>query len=491
MKKTTIAAASALLCLMPLTSFASPQASSDDKITALEAQNRELIKRIELLEKLVKANTESTPVAVAPVANPTPSQSVQASPNASGVVVTNHEFSYTILDPNTNIDRKELLILNSKKSGQLQAESVYVGGAVTAIIDAQQSNTESKFGYLMRHPTSSNQRTKNVSEALIHSAQLSFTANLNNWITGYIEMLYSPELSFGAGTITDLGRNQVQVRHGYVVLGDLNKSPFYGSIGKMAVPFGMTDTVSPFTQSTVYHAFGGLAYGVKAGYSENNLNVTLMGVQGGAEFRSANVPVDHTNIPSKLNNFAADVHYKFNLSSDTNVLIGASYIKGSAYCAGFPVTHFSSCKKENGATAAYATAQIGKSFFKAEIAQTQDVWPGSFNPTIPAFKASKVDSFDLGWRYESEYAGKRLDYSVEFSQFGAGPKGSPWERQSQSVFGLAYYPLKNAKFFAEYIRTKGYAPLNFVSGGNLGDGVSWSVNNASSNIFLLGTNVAF
>lgn len=482
MKKTTIAAASALLCLIPLTSFASPQSSSsaDDKISSLESKNKELIKRIDALEKLVKAPADNVAQATA--------KTIDASSN---VIRSNHEFAYSMLDPNTHIDRKELLILNSKSNGQLQPESVYLSGAITAIMDVQKSNTESKFGYLMRHPTASNQRTKNVSEALIHSAQVGLTANLNNWITGYIEMLYSPEMSFGAGTITDLGRNQVQVRQSYVLLGDLSKSPLYGSIGKMAVPFGMTDTVSPFTQSTVYHAFGGLAYGVKAGYSADNFNVTLMGVQGGAEFRSANVPVDKTNIPSKLNNFAADVHYQFNVSSEANILLGASFIKGSAYCASFPVTHFSSCKKENGATAAYATMQMGKTFLKAEYANTSDVWPGSFNPTIPAFKASKVNSFDLGGRYESDLAGKRLDYSVEFSQFGAGPKGAPWEKQSQTVFGLAYFPIKNAKLFAEYIRTKGYAPLNFVSGGNLGDGVSWSNRNASSNIFMVGTNVAF
>ena len=37
------------------------------------------------------------------------------------------------------------------------------------------------------------------------------------------------------------------------------------AIGKMEAPFGLMDTVSPFTASTVWHAFGGLAWGALAG----------------------------------------------------------------------------------------------------------------------------------------------------------------------------------------------------------------------------------
>ena len=45
--------------------------------------------------------------------------------------------------------------------------------------------------------------------------------------------------------------------------------------------------------------------------------------------------------------------------------------------------------------------------------------------------------------------------------------------------------------FAEYIRTDGYAPLNFISGGNLGDGLTHSSSSAVSDIFLAGFNAAF
>ncbi|MDE0030247.1 MAG: hypothetical protein OXU42_12700 [Deltaproteobacteria bacterium] len=79
---------------------------------------------------------------------------------------------------------------------------------------------------------------------------------LGDWISGHAVTLFDPEQSFGKGTNTDLERNQVQVRRAYVLFGNLDRTPFFASIGKMAVPFGLTDTVNPFTASTVWHAFG-------------------------------------------------------------------------------------------------------------------------------------------------------------------------------------------------------------------------------------------
>jgi hypothetical protein len=409
---------------------------------------------------------------------------------ASNLVTTNHKFTYDLLDPTTNRNRKQLQILQAKKNNTIDKNTVVLGGAITTIADYQKSNTEDKFGYLMRHPTSSNQQTKEVSEAAIHSAQLSLLGNIGDWTSAYVEMLYNPEQSFGTGTITDLNRNQVQVRRAYAVFGDLDKSPFYLSVGKMATPFGLTDTVNPFTASSVWHAFGGLAYGLNAGYYNNGLSVNVMGVQGGAQFRGHNVPVDDTNVPSKLNNYAADVNYAFDLNN-AELLVGASYTKGTAYCQDFPVTHFSSCDEENGAYDIYAKYESARWKFIAEFAKTTDEWPGTFNPTIPQFGAEKVTSFALGSLYKTYFMDHRFDVSFEFSRFNAGANNSPWEKQDQWVLGFASYLQDNVKLFGEYVRPEGYTPLNFISGGNLGDGQTHSDDEAHSDVFLIGANIAF
>jgi len=218
-----------------------------------------------------------------------------------------------------------------------------------------------------------------VSEAVVHSAQLAVTGAVGSWATAHVELLYDPEQSFGAGTTTALGRNQVQLRRGYVLLGDLTRVPIYASLGKMATPFGLTDTVNPFTASTVWHAFGGLAYGAQVGYYRDGLNVVFMGVQGGAQFRSANTPVDGTAVPSRLNNYVVDVNYTAR-GSAAAMLLGGSCQRGSAYCQGFPVEHFLGCDDHNPAFDVYAQVTAGDLIVQAEVARTTEAWSALSTP---------------------------------------------------------------------------------------------------------------
>ena len=351
---------------------------------------------------------------------------------------------------------------------------------------------------MMRHPTAKNQVGKTVSEAAIHSVQLGVTTTFGNWVAGHAQALFDPEQSFGDGANTSIDRNQLQVRQAWVLFGDLDRSPFHASLGKMAVPFGLTDTVNPFTASTVWHAFGGLANGAKAGYASDGLNLTLMGIQGGAQFRAANTPVKGTAVPGRLNNFAVDASYEFGLAAAGSLLLGGSYQRGSAYCQDYPVQHFEPCRDTNPAFGIYGRLIFGPFAFKTEFARTTDAWPGTFNPDIPQFAASKVTAFDLGAKYRLERGGGPLDLSVEFSRFAAGPGGAPWERQDQTVLGVAWFVEPSVKLFAEYVRTAGYTPLNFISGGSVRDAAggidntrTHSDRSARSEILLVGANVAF
>ena len=424
----------------------------------LEETIEALVARIEMLEARLAEDDSRTPAA----------DDVGESDN-DGVVKINSNFSYDMLDPTTNINRKQLFLLEQKQQGNIAGKGIYLGGAVTGIADFWRSNRDSKFGYLMRHPTAKNQIGKTVTEAGIHSAQFSLMANMGDWVTAYSEFLYDPQQSFGGNTITHLNRNQIQLRQGYITIGNLDKSPYYLTLGKMATPFGLTDTVSPFTASTTWHAFGGLAYGAMLGYSNNGLNVRAELVQGGAQFRAANVPVRGTAVPSRLNNYVIDASYTFALGDGNDTaMIGASYERGSAYCQNYPVFHFIPCDEENPAWAVYGKLVAGQFTFIGEFNKTTDLWPGTFNPhpNLNQFAASKVSSFGLGGKYETSINGKRIDYSLEYSIFNAGDSGSPWERQDQLVLGGAYFLTDTVKLFAEGILVRGYAPLNFISGGS-------------------------
>jgi hypothetical protein len=417
----------------------------------------------------------------------------------NNVIGINSEFSYKMLEPNEDL-RKVNILIEELKSNTLQSKSVVIGSSLIALGDYQYSNTDSKFGYLMRHPTASNQIGNNVSEAVIHSFQMSFTGRVNNWIAAHTELLYNPQQSFGTGLTTSLERNLIQLRKAFILFGDLNKIPFYGAIGKMDAPFGQMGTVSPFTNSTTWHSFGGLGYGAQLGFKKWNIHATVMAVQGGAQFRAMNTPVgDSTNVPSQLNNFTADLNYTLLIGDQIKLSGGASYLHGSAYCHEFPVFHFDPCYENNPAWTAYGKLLINDRLtVKGSFAKTINLWPGTHNPTPPldVYAASKVSSMDVGAKYTFK-SKSSVEHSIsgEFSNFKAGPSGAPWERQNQYVAGYSALFDRSSKLFLELFRTDGYVPLNWISGSApfapFPPGTTHSVRNAFSYGIVIGGQITF
>jgi len=437
------------------------------------------------------------PPPMAPMARPAPDRRDEE--RDTNLVGTNSEYAFAMLDHTENITTRPLIQLEALSAGQLE-NRVTLSGQVTAIANYQWTNTDDKFGYLMRHPTTVNQLGGHVSEAVLHSASVALTAQVAPRVTAYAEVLYDPQQSFGGGTITALSRNQLQLRRGWVMYGDLEETPVYALIGKMDVPFGLQDTVSPFTNSTNWHAFAALAYGAQVGFVSDGLHIRAMAVQGGAQFRSANVPVQGSSTPSRLNNFAVDARYTLDLGGEGNALmVGASYLHGTAYCQGYPVVHFNPCSDNNPGVAGYARLEYGDLNLLAEYAQTTQVWAGTQvpDPTNPlsAFEAFAPSSLTLGARYG---VGTRLDngaraiqFSAEFSRFLSGPEGAPWRRQNQIVVGASLALAPNVNLFTEYVHVDGFVPLNFLSGGNFPDGSTWSDPNVDTNVVVAGAQVAF
>jgi hypothetical protein len=410
--------------------------------------------------------------------------------NSKQLINLNSPFSYKMLEPNQNL-RKADLFLTERKLGVLDAQNLIIGASLISLLDYQVSNTDSKFAYLMRHPTANNQIGKEVSEAVIHSFQVSFSGAVTSWLAAHAELLYSPEQSFGQGTITALGRNQIQLRTGFILIGDLNKFPLYAAIGKLDAPFGQTGSVSPFTNSTTWHAFGGLCYGLQVGFKKWDIAATFMAAQGGAQFRALNTPVGTaTNIPSRINNFVADLNYTLYPYEKIKVVLGGSYLHGSAYCQPYPVVHFGPGEENNPAMTAYGNVTIAdRIYLKGSFAKTLEAWPGTFNPNPPLdiYEASHVSSMDVGVRYNLNTSGNiRYAVSGEFSNFRAGADGAPWERQNQFLIGVTGQIQHASKLFIELFRTEGYVPLNFLSGGNLGPGETHSVHDARSHGIVIG-----
>ena len=484
-------ALAALVSLAPVASAQSP--SNEDllaRIEKLEAQNAALMSRLDRM--LDEDDIERVP------ASDGPELATDTLVNRTGFVGTDAAYGFDVLDAAEYVNKKPIVQLKARAEDRL-ATPLTVSGSIIGIANYQDSNRDSKFGYLMRNPTSANQIGDHVSEALIHSAQLGFTANFSDWLTGYAEILYNPQQNFASGTITSLDRNQLVMQRAYLMLGNLERSPLFAVIGKVDTPFGLNDTVSPFTNSTSWHSFAGLAYGAQVGYVDENLMVRAMAIQGGAQFRAANAPVEGTVVPSRVNNFAVDANYTFHLNDADWFMLGASYEHGSPYCQSYPVFHFNPCGDNNPAWAAYAHTQLGAFELLGEFAETTEEWPGSAVPIptnpLSVYEAQKTRSWTVGGRYgfgDFLLSDKRTNYvSLEFSQFRAGDDGAPWERQNQFVLGYSRYLIDNVNLFAEAIHVDGFAPLNFLSGGNFPDGSTWADNDAKTDVILVGAHTAF
>lgn len=419
----------------------------------------------------------------------------EATESGPSLIDLNSRLTYLMTEPN-QIFRKELVLLEERKKGGLNQHGLILGTQLIAIGNYQKSNRNSKFGYLMRHPTSSNQIGFEASEAVVHSWKLSAIGNVNSWLTSFVEVLYSPEQSFGAGaTITGLTRNLLQVRQAYVLLGDFNKSPFYLSLGKMNAPFGQQGSVSPFTNSTTWHAFAPLGYGAQFGVKIKDFNLVVMAVQGGSQFRGLNTSVSGTNVPSIINNGVVDLNYKLKLGEKASIKVGGSYVLGCTYCHEFPVLHFDPCTENNPALTLYAKYEIKERLqIQGSYTKTSGIWPGTYNPTPPlnTFAAARVSAMDAGIKYDFQLGSETVySTSFEFSNFIAGALGSPWEFQNQYILGFSALLKQSNRLFVEGFRTEGFAPLNFISGGNLPPGMTISDRGAKSHGIIIGAMLTF
>ena len=510
--KTTLTLGASLLALTaaaPAFALDGEPASVEEleaRIEQLEATNAQLIEILRAQGLLPGEGATAAPAQTAAPASPAadaPTHTARHEPGGhhgahrqdayhQNLVGVSPAYGFEILDHAEGVNTRELTILQAMQEGELDRR-VTLSGGLTAIANYQESNSNTKFGWLMRHPTSNNQIGETVSEMVIHSAQLAVTGRLSSNITTYAEFLYNPQQSFGQGTITDLNRNQVQVRKAFVLWGNLEERPVYAALGKMDTPFGLQDTVSPFTNSTSWHAFAGLAYGGTLGYYDNGFHLRAMAIQGGAQFRSHNVPVEGTSVPSRVNNFALDARYEADAGA-AEIMVGASYTHGTAYCQDYPVFHFNPCDQGVPAFAVYGTADFGALEFLAEFAETTEDWPGTASPApqFAQFEPVAPLAWTVGGRYWFDVRrAEDLAVSFEFSRFVSGEEGAPWERQNQWVLGGSYFVTDSVNLFGEIIHVQGWVPLNFLSGGNQPNGASWSEFDAETNVINLGVQAAF
>ena len=347
------------------------------------------------------------------------------------------DYTRAMLNFQNHQGNKPLLVLeNSALWGTYP--TVVVGGQARLSAFVAATNTEDKFSYLGRFPPDF--KGDSATDARLLQANAALTAHVNHWINLHSELLFSDVFTF-----PDFKQGSLQVRQAYAVLGDLTRSPWYMYLGKRNVPFGDMGTLSPFTQSVVWHYFGALHEGIGGGYARDGFNFSLMGINGGRGIRAAD-----SIGRGKLNNFAANVTWQGGCGT-VRWRFGGGFLQGTIYDVAV-AEHIDPdvFGPYNSAWDVHGQVRLGHLILAGEFATTVKDWPVTDHPVI-AYRAEAA--------YDSCCMSRPTRYSVSWSEGIQGPGGSQFEFNRQLVLGMGVDLGPHAMFSLEYVRSMGFAPL--------------------------------
>lgn len=252
------------------------------------------------------------------------------------------------------------------------------------------------------------------SNIYLASADVTTVARVNEWITTMLRLEcdnYDFPAEAGARTIGPA----VGIKRAYVVIGNLNKSPFYVSFGQMYIPFGEYSSwmvSGPLTESLAEMDERPLVIGFKKG----GIYAAVYGFSGEVKEKGR----------AAINQVGANLGYKFS-RSDWDFDVGVGYIRNIADSIGMKSTEYSygdsgqgfsgfksrpTIRKEVPAVNLYATVYYHKFTIVAEgiAASSFDCADATFNGHAAAPKA-----FDLEGAYEFDVGGKPSYISVGVS----------------------------------------------------------------------------
>jgi hypothetical protein len=356
----------------------------------------------------------------------------------SSAVRLNPELTQPLMDFQNRQSDKELLLLDPTRNGGF-TPGLDLGAQFRASAMFGTTNTADKFSYLGRFPTDFSGTT--VTDARLVHANQAFVGHFTPWANGYMETLFSDVFSFAAAK-----QGSFQVRQAYVTVGDLSQSPFYAFAGKKTVSFGDMGTLSPFSQSMVWHYFSPLAEGIGGGYAVNGFNLSVTALNG-----SRGIRVADSDEKGHLNNVAVNALFDFPLWANAGLSLGGGFLRGTIY-DGLTAEHLdaSVTGEFNSIWDVNAAFHWGPWVVEGEYVETFEPWPVT---------SHRVSAYRLETAWDLVFNGKLVRVSGSWSEGVQGPAGSEFEFNRQLVIGISHSPAPNVRLALEYVRSSGFAPL--------------------------------
>lgn len=346
-------------------------------------------------------------------------------------------------------DKQVLLLENS--AGSNGHPHVTLGAQFRASAMAAETNRRDKFAYLGRFPPDF--VGNSATDARLVHANLAANIQASSWVNGYVETLFSDVFTFPS-----FNQGSFQMRQAYVVLGDLDVSPYYAFLGKKNVSFGDMRSLSPFSQSLPWHYFAPLAEGIGGGYRQDGWNATVTALNG-----SRGIRVSDSERKGQLNNFAANATYQHDWNDNVSAMIGAGYLHGTIY-DGSIAEHINPAivGPRNGAWDVNGNLRMGRMVFSAEYVQTIEPWP---------VVQHRVQAFRTEAALETALFGPPTWFTVSWGEGIQGNSGSAFEFNKQLVLGCEVIVNPNVRVSAEYVRSIGFAPLINITTVSDSDGI--------------------
>ncbi|MDF2377844.1 MAG: hypothetical protein P1U81_16525 [Verrucomicrobiales bacterium] len=394
--------------------------------------------------------------------------------NPTRVIYQDFDYSETILDWQEDVTFKPLRMLEFGQAGIPTAPGLVLSGAFWGNWLYEKTSDGGKFPILSRFPGERGNVSKTSDRWVASNAALAVTARPVNWLTAYAQLEYS-EVEFP-------GQEDWQYRKAFVMIGDLDHSPFYGYFGRNTVDFGWLDGYNPFTHTVNNHSFrvDSDEPVIALGYSKDGLDLVGTLIPSGRHLRVADTQDD-----DGYSNGAFMGSYTFgNLKENGRQFrIGGGYLHSTIYNNDFPhhpgptfaLSRAASPNlTRNASYDVFAEYIHGPLRFGVERTTTARAWPAT---------GVDVSATNLQAAYDFDLFDRASRVSVVYGLNQQGPAGSEFEDLSQLVVGFETQVTAFIRLSAEYVRNDAFVPL--VNIRNVADG------SVTAHAFLLGGKINF
>jgi hypothetical protein len=271
-------------------------------------------------------------------------------------------------------------------------------------------------------------RSEDASQILLPRVELNVIADMNSWTTAY--------LSFVTRTVSSNQTNNVELNDAYVLLGNLNKTPFYGFLGRNTLDFGSFKNVNFATPSLNRLEFEAFGNEIGFGFDEYGFNGSLAAVNGyglSSQTGSNNQYNVYTKDTDGVDNFVANVGYGMK-TAGANWHVGAGYIDGSK--------QRDSVNRESvGAWDINGNLDVANFDLLAEYTSTTSEPKNS--------GGERLKAWDIGGSYHFPLMGKTTKVNLDYSAVSATYDAKEW------VLGIQQQTFKNVWMGVEYSSAKG------------------------------------